>query len=261
VLGLEGEERSGWVVGTIERQNLVDSVIAELRQMIRDGTFLPAEKLPSQAALAKGLGVGRSSIREAMQALRLLGLVEVSPGRGSYVRESPMRIVELAAPAVARLRELHIAEVWEARFAVETAIASLAAQRISLQQIGDMRSALQGMEENEGNPTEFARYDLQFHLVTADAAGNRVLAGFYHQSRQILGEVMVSFVTIPGVQEASIGMAEAIGNRDPAAAVASVEARRKYVNQVLATYGMQSDARSFIATNAVGKEDMSRRKE
>ncbi len=252
-------------MGTIERQNLVDSVIAELRQMIRDGTFLPAEKLPSQAALAKQLGVGRSSIREAIQALRLLGLVEVFPGRGSYVRESPMRIAEMAAPAVARLRELHIAEVWEARFAVETAIASLAAQRISLQQIEHMRSALHGMEENEGNPSEFARHDLQFHLVTADAADNRVLAGFYHQSRQILGEVMVSFVTIPGVQDASIGfhstMAEAIANRDPAAAVASVEARRKYVNHVLTTYGMQSDARSVTTTNAVGKEDMLRRKE
>lgn len=242
----------------IERQNLVDGVIAELRQMIRDGTLLPAQKLPSHRALAEQFGVGRSTIREAVQALRLLGLVEVHPGRGSFVCRNPISTLQASESTVVRLRELHIAEVWEARFAVETAIMSLAAQRISPEQVERMNSALKAMEENAGNPGEFARYDLDFHLATADAAGNRVLAGFYHESREILGEVMERFVTIPGVQEASIslhsGMAEAIESRDPDAAVASVDARRKYVNHLLASYGMESDDRSLVVADAVGKE-------
>lgn len=249
-------------MSVIVRQNLVDSIALELRKRIKDGSLAPGQMLPSQASLAAELGVGLSSIREALQALRMIGLIEVYPGRGSFVCENPMRILEPAERTVTRLKELHFSELLEARLAIETSLLALAAERISAEQIAGLRSAFEGMKRAMENQVEFGRHDLQFHHVIAEAAANRLLASFYHQTRELLQEVMEPFLNVPFAREASIQlhseMVEAIENGDVTAAMATVSARKRYYNRLLATqYGMSSDDESMAAHEAVEKEGLS----
>ena len=72
----------------IERKRLADQIIEKLAAMIAVGDFKPGEKLPSEPELMKSFGVGRSSVREAIGALSLVGLITVRHGDGTYVTET-----------------------------------------------------------------------------------------------------------------------------------------------------------------------------
>ena len=69
----------------LERKRLADQIIDKLASMIATGELKPGDKLPSEPELMKNFGVGRSSIREAVGALSLIGLVTVRPGHGTHV--------------------------------------------------------------------------------------------------------------------------------------------------------------------------------
>jgi molybdopterin/thiamine biosynthesis adenylyltransferase/DNA-binding transcriptional regulator YhcF (GntR family) len=71
----------------VVRSTLVRSVITRLVSLITKGTFKPGERLPSERQLAKKLEVGRSTIREALQSLSLMNLIDIQPGRGTFVKE------------------------------------------------------------------------------------------------------------------------------------------------------------------------------
>jgi len=74
----------------VVRSTLVQSVAARLVSLIVKGTFKPGDKLPSERQLAKKLQVGRSTIREALQSLALVNLVDMQPGRGTFIKEIDM---------------------------------------------------------------------------------------------------------------------------------------------------------------------------
>ena len=71
----------------VVRSTLVRSVAARLVSLIAKGTFKPGDQLPSERQLAKKLEVGRSTMREALQSLALMNLVDIQPGRGTFVKE------------------------------------------------------------------------------------------------------------------------------------------------------------------------------
>jgi len=74
----------------VVRSTLVRSVIARLVSLIAKGTFKPGDRLPSERQLGRQLEVGRSTIREALQSLALMNLVDIQPGRGTFVKEVDM---------------------------------------------------------------------------------------------------------------------------------------------------------------------------
>ncbi|TET52854.1 MAG: FadR family transcriptional regulator, partial [Anaerolineales bacterium] len=71
----------------VPRTTLARTVAARLVSLIADGTFKAGDKLPPERELAKQLEVGRSTIREALQSLALMNLVDVQPGRGTFVNK------------------------------------------------------------------------------------------------------------------------------------------------------------------------------
>jgi len=79
----------------IQRENLVQAVIREVERLIANGEFAAGERLPPQPVLAAQFGVGLSTVREAIQSLRLPGLVDVRPGRGTHVCQNPQAILLL----------------------------------------------------------------------------------------------------------------------------------------------------------------------
>ena len=113
------------------RSSLVDDTAAELRQMILGGQFQPGQFLPPQKELAARFGVGASTMREAVQTLIAVGLLQSHPGKGTWVREDSGAGLIHPQAVRSRLGKLNAHSLAEARSVVEVALTELAATRAS----------------------------------------------------------------------------------------------------------------------------------
>lgn len=161
----------------VAKTSLVDEVIRVMRQMLRDDIWAPGSKLPSELELSRQLGVGRSTIREALRVLGHLGLVESRTGLGTYVTQQTIADSPIEHPQTAET----LVELFEFRKAIEVPSARLAAERHTPEQMNEIRDAwercAQAVENNSS--TEFARLDYLFHLSIVKASRNRFYVSAY----------------------------------------------------------------------------------
>lgn len=153
---------------TIEPRRLYRQIADQLGALLRSGEFAVGSRLPTERALAEQLGVSRPSVREALIALEVEGLVEVRVGSGIYV-VSPQR--PRGAPAVAA-DAFGPFEIMQARLAIETELAAMAAGRIGQAQLQQLQQALDQMQQEITQGLMPVRSDQRFHRGLAEAAGN-----------------------------------------------------------------------------------------
>lgn len=168
----------------LERKRLADQIIDKLASMIATGELKPGDKLPSEPELMKNFGVGRSSIREAVGALSLIGLVTVRPGHGTHVavpsEESQSKPIGLML-TVGRDK---IRELVEARLIIEQATVKLAAERATEQDLKEIKRNLGDLKPPLTVSKKAIRADLDFHDAIAKASQNSVLNRFLSELRQ-----------------------------------------------------------------------------
>lgn len=171
------------VTAPVQRKRLADQIADRLMTMIADGTLKPGDRLPPEPELMKQFQVGRSSIREAVGALALVGLVTVRPGQGTHVvpfsADSSRRPVGLLGIGRDKIRELV-----EARLELECAIVRLAARRVTATDLARIREKHELLSTALVNRESPIAADLAFHLSIADACHNSVLIRFFKEMRQ-----------------------------------------------------------------------------
>jgi GntR family transcriptional regulator, transcriptional repressor for pyruvate dehydrogenase complex len=179
----------------IKRRNLVDDVIRELENGLFNGQFPPGSRLPSEPELMQMLGVGRSTLREAVRILGHQGVLEVRQGDGTYVRALP----GTNEPLRQRLSRASILEVYEARRGIEVEISRLAAVRRTEQDIEAIRAAL--MKRNNAFGAEdwgtYVEADVEFHHAIAQACRSSVLIDIFHAFTSVLTEGLRRLVDDP----------------------------------------------------------------
>ncbi len=150
-----------------------ERVAERLSADIRAGAFAPGERLPSERELARRLEVGRASIREAIAALQVQGVIETRPGSGSFV--APDALDRL--PAAQLPHDASPSDLLEARALLEPAVARLAAERG--RRDGVAEGLLADMEASADSPDRagWNESDRLFHRQIAAMTGNPVLAG------------------------------------------------------------------------------------
>ena len=116
----------------VKKRSVSETIVEQVKQLILQGRLEPGQKLPSERALAEQLNVGRSSVREGTSALIALGIVEIRPGEGVFVREDFPRSTLESVEWSSLLLNGRSTDLIEARVAVEVATARLAAQRASV---------------------------------------------------------------------------------------------------------------------------------
>jgi DNA-binding FadR family transcriptional regulator len=146
-------------------------VSGRIEALIREEDIKPGERLPAERDLAAKLGVSRTSLREALIALELGGVVEVRGGSGVYVSEQAAQ--KSARPAAGP----GPFEVLAARRMVEVEVAALAAKNATPAAVDAILVAVEQMEQNQHNHGENESADRDFHLAIARAAGNSALVG------------------------------------------------------------------------------------
>jgi GntR family transcriptional repressor for pyruvate dehydrogenase complex len=156
------------------REPLASDVAGVILEQLAAGRLEPGARLPSERQLVEVLGVGRSTVREGLKALGLLGIVEFRHGGGTFVRSGASELLPRAVEWGMLLGERSIEELVVARRHVEVATAGLAAQRRSDDDLRELELALAAMAAAT-DVESFVDADVAFHLRVAEAAGNRVL--------------------------------------------------------------------------------------
>lgn len=157
-------------MGTSEA--LYKKIVRLIERQIAEKELKPGDRLPTEQEVAKQLGVSRTVVREAFLILRQTGLLEARQGVGTFVSEP---LPERTLDAVTRLLRMQTDSIWnvhEVREALEPAIAELAAERATDDDLERMQTALADMENNLDNTVRFIEGDLNFHGAIADATDN-----------------------------------------------------------------------------------------
>jgi GntR family transcriptional repressor for pyruvate dehydrogenase complex len=157
---------------SIEPRRLYRQIADQIRALIKSGEFHAGARLPPERDLAKQLGVSRPSVREALIALEVEGLVEVRIGSGIYVQApTEHRAASGAGEAAAGPFEL-----LRARYVIEAECAALAAKSARKGQVQAIGEALDQMErEIETSDDQPLGGDRDFHMRIAEATGNGAL--------------------------------------------------------------------------------------
>ncbi len=156
---------------TIKQRRLYMQVADQIMDLVRNGDISVGSRLPSERDLAEKIGVSRPTIREAMIAMEISGVVEIRSGSGVYVTRKPS-----SADKHPRDTGAGPFEILEARMAVEGETAALAAGRISKSQLQGLASTLRNMENESLDASAQEKADEEFHRQIAEASGNSVLA-------------------------------------------------------------------------------------
>lgn len=158
----------------IKTKKIYEEIMEQLKDMIGSGELKPGEKLPSERDMSDSLGVSRASVREALTALEALGILDIRPGEGTFVRETSVsRIFEPLAMVLAVERNPG-AQMMEIRRILETEAAALAAERASEDNLSNIEIILDKMKNAE-IISEAVDFDLKFHYSIAEASHNTIL--------------------------------------------------------------------------------------
>jgi DNA-binding FadR family transcriptional regulator len=150
-------------------------VAEQLLQAIADGVYAPGSRIPGDREIAASTQVSRPTVREALLALEIVGVVEVQPGAGVFVSQRPAGQQILDPLALDAPRELI-----EARAAIEPVVAGLCAARIDAAGISGLRALMEegaaAMANGAQSLSRLSELGLLFHRSLASACGNRILA-------------------------------------------------------------------------------------
>ncbi|HEY0776576.1 MAG TPA: FCD domain-containing protein [Gemmatirosa sp.] len=242
---------------SVPRQQVVDGVIAQLQAQIEGGAFPVGERLPTEPELMAQLGVGRSTVREAVRALAHAGLLEVRQGAGTFVRArrpAPGGTVE------AQLRRAAILEVYEARRALELETARLAAARRDADDLAALRAHLDQRHAADaaGDRAAFVTADVAFHEAVARAAKNGVLLALYRAFAAALSDALAAQLADSALDPGDVAplhetLLSAIATGDAAAAVgATAELLDQTIERLrrMTEQGPQTDSRELMQTTS-----------
>jgi GntR family transcriptional repressor for pyruvate dehydrogenase complex len=159
---------------TVRRDKVYEGVAKQIERLILK-KLQPGDKLPSERELAETLGVSRSSIRDAIRSLELMGMVEPRQGAGTIVREiSSESLVNPLANAIKRKEDL-IGELLDFRKMLEPQLAARAATRASPDEIAEMEDILDRQDRKLRAGESAIAEDSEFHYAIALASGNSIV--------------------------------------------------------------------------------------
>lgn len=165
-------------ISKLARRSSYEEITEQIKNQIRNGNILPGDKLPSTKELAEKFAVGRSTMREALSALKAMGLIDIRQGEGCTVRQITTSEWDIQLDTLRMSRET-ILELIEARKSVEVSNAALAAEKRTEEDLLAFDAIIQQMSQELGDEQAGEKADLAFHLTLAKATHNSVLVHLF----------------------------------------------------------------------------------
>lgn len=217
----------------LPRTRLYEQLMQRLLGHIHDSGLQPGERLPSERDLSERLQVSRNSLKQAMVALEVQGIVATRHGGGTYYLGAS-RPTESVTELIDRKHRLP--DILEAREAIEVKVAELAAQRRTPEDLVALQKALDEMAKAIADGSLGVEADRAFHSAVVGAARNSILSRFYEEISLDISESRLESLRQPGRPERSLAqhqqIFDAISAGQPKAAVAAVHRHVATVGKV-----------------------------
>jgi DNA-binding FadR family transcriptional regulator len=198
----------------LARRRLSDEAAERIQAWIRAGAVEPGGLLPSERELCARFGVGRTTVREALQRLDQMGLVAVSQGGRARVIQPTAEglIAQISGSARQMLAgsPASLAALKETRLLLETAVVRLAAARVDAAGTARLvarHRALEACVEAPGGPMRMDRFlaaDMAFHVELAACTGNEILVAVTRATCAFLAEFHIDLVRLPGAERLTL---------------------------------------------------------
>jgi GntR family transcriptional repressor for pyruvate dehydrogenase complex len=217
---------------TVRRDKVYEGVAKQIERLILK-KLQPGDKLPSERDLAESLGVSRSSIRDAIRSLELMGMVEPRQGAGTIVRQiSSDSLVNPLANARKRKEEL-VGELLDFRKMLEPPLAARAATHASPEEVAEMEDILKRQEEKQNQGDAAIAEDAEFHYSIALASGNSVVLKVIDTLMDLLRDTRERSLQVEGRSQKSLaGHRRILGAIKRHDAEAAKAAMRRHIEDV-----------------------------
>ncbi len=161
----------------VKARRLYQDVLEQIRELMDGGALKPGDRLMPERELAERLGVSRSSVREAIRTLEVMGAVSTRPGGGTFVRDTHAADIIQPLAMFLAIERSSLLDMFEVRRIFEGAAARLAAERASADEAARIRKALRSMEQsfNLRDSEKGEEFDVEFHQTVAEATHNDLL--------------------------------------------------------------------------------------
>lgn len=201
-----------------------EHVLSKVEEMMVSGELAPGQRLPGERTLAADLGVGRSSVREALRVMEALGLLKAQtgsgPNAGAMIVSRPTGGMTMLMRMQVAAHGFPVSDVVQTRIVLESEVM----RTLAAQPTVDLSTAvelLDSMDEPSLSSDEFLVLDAQFHVAMADAAGNQVIAAMMAGLRASIESYVVGGVdriawptTCTRLRHEHRGLVEAVRNGD-----------------------------------------------
>src|SRR5499425_2986 len=196
--GRKRADEQAFELGPIKSTRIYEEIVRQVKQLIAEGRLKTGDRLPPERELAEKFVVSRTSVREALRALESLGLIEIRPGEGTFVRQvSVDALVGPLALMMTSQREA-IGELFEARRVLEPAIAALAASRATPDEVQEMERILENQAREVAAGRTGLAEDAAFHTAVGAAAHNHAITRIVHAIMDLLTQSREESLNTPG---------------------------------------------------------------
>lgn len=174
----------------VKPHRVYEDVLSQISKLMAEGNLSPGDRLMGEREMATALGVSRTTLREALRTLELLGLVEIKHGDGTFIIDH--QINQIITPLALALSVVpnSMEELWETRICLEVECAGHAAERITDKQQEYMDNILEELKANVNDPKLYGRADLRFHNIIAQVSQNSVLARLMQTFTRHINQIM-----------------------------------------------------------------------
>lgn len=180
----------------IRADSAPEKVVKQILKNLETGNMQPGEKLPTQEKLAEIFGVGRSSIREATNALAIMGYLKIIQGKGTFISEKPPTASSPRTSYKDFFGDANLFNLVEMREVLECHAVEKAAERAGSKQLALLGKAIQNLEKCAIEREKFLAADLNFHLAIANAANlpeiGRIVEVIHHEVNELLAVVFMT---------------------------------------------------------------------
>lgn len=221
----------------IKPRRMSDQVFEQLRDLIFRGHLKPGERLMTERELAQNLGVSRPTVREAINKLVTMHLLEVHQGQGTFVTPPPVRSDNNLVAAVIDGQDASLMDLLEVRLGLECNAVALAARRATEEDVREIEKSVQGEAAGGGEGALGSHADVTFHMAIAYATKNivqiRIMRSLYdlllYGIQESLQHLYTEPINVDKILQQHTDILNAIRKRDPDEAYAAMKRHITFV--------------------------------
>jgi DNA-binding FadR family transcriptional regulator len=220
-------------VESVNRNTLSKQVTERIVELLRSGQLQPGDKLPTEMQLMEDLNVSRPVLREALSSLETLGIIHRKTREGTFISN---KISSHPFSVMLALASNNLKAIVEARMALELGLVTLAAEKISAENLARLKDTIEIIEKSEDN--HYSQADEEFHRIIALSADNPVVEGMIDSliitHKKIDSEIKVRQKEL--TLEHHQAIYDALVKRDPMEAFQKLYLHLEYVRRKVLSY-------------------------